>query len=132
MGRVVPFGKISLKMLIIGMSGTGKSSALEILGEHGHRVEDTDTDEWSQWTRLPDGSSDWIWCEEVIRELLVGHQRGKRFVAGCKSNGCGSSEGKNKHTCARCVGVSTSQEFPRFQRLSGRRLPCPTFGAPHQ
>ena len=68
------------------MSGTGKSSALRVLGEHGHRVVDTDTDEWSRWVTLPDGSADWIWREEAIAGLLAGHADGHLFVAGCKAN----------------------------------------------
>ena len=43
-----------MKVLVTGMSGTGKSTALQVLGERGHRVVDTDTDEWSHWVTLPD------------------------------------------------------------------------------
>jgi dephospho-CoA kinase len=74
------------KVLVTGMSGTGKSSALQMLGEHGHRVVDTDTDQWSQWVTAPDGSPDWIWREDAIGALLAGHQRGHLFIAGCKTN----------------------------------------------
>jgi thymidylate kinase len=41
---------------------------------------------WSHWVYLPDGSTDWVWREKAIIELLTGHQQGKLFVAGCKSN----------------------------------------------
>jgi len=75
-----------LKVLVTGMSGTGKSSVLKKLGERGHRVVDTDSDEWSYWTTLSDGSTDWIWREDAILKLLTEHQQGKLFVAGCKSN----------------------------------------------
>jgi dephospho-CoA kinase len=68
------------------MSGTGKSTALQALGERGHRVVDTDTDEWSHRVTLPDGSSDWVWREAAITELLADHKHGNLFVAGCKSN----------------------------------------------
>jgi dephospho-CoA kinase len=74
------------KVLVTGMSGTGKSTALQMLGERGHRVVDTDTDEWSQWVALPDGSTDWIWREAAIAKLLADHHQGTLFVAGCKSN----------------------------------------------
>ena len=76
------------KVLITGMSGTGKSSALRALAARGHRTVDTDTDEWSRWTTLPDGSRDWIWREDAIAALLSGHGPGDGhlFVAGCKSN----------------------------------------------
>jgi hypothetical protein len=29
---------------------------------------------------------DWIWREQAIADLLVGHHAGSLFVAGCKSN----------------------------------------------
>jgi dephospho-CoA kinase len=74
------------RILVTGMSGTGKSTALEVLGERGHRVVDTDTDEWSRWVTLPDGSRDWVWREEAIAGLLAGHREGRLFVAGCKTN----------------------------------------------
>ena len=74
------------KVLVTGMSGTGKSAALQILGERGHRVVDTDTDEWSHWVTLPGGSPDWIWREDAIAALLASHQHGHLFVAGCKTN----------------------------------------------
>ncbi|MGH3935558.1 MAG: AAA family ATPase [Pseudonocardiaceae bacterium] len=73
-------------MLITGMSGTGKSTAVRKLGKRGHRVVDTDTDLWSRWVTLPDGSADWVWREDAMTELLTGHERGTLFVAGCKSN----------------------------------------------
>ena len=63
------------------MSGTGKSSVLRVLAGRGHRVVDTDTDEWSEWV---DG--DWLWDERAIGELLAGHDDGHLFVAGCRTN----------------------------------------------
>jgi dephospho-CoA kinase len=73
-------------ILVTGMSGTGKSTALELLLERGYRVVDTDTDEWSEWVTLPDGSVDWVWREGVITRLLDQHVDGTLFLAGCKSN----------------------------------------------
>jgi dephospho-CoA kinase len=74
------------KTLVTGMSGTGKSTALRALGERGHRVVDTDSDRWSHWVTLPDGSRDWIWREDAMTDLLAGHAGGSLFVAGCKTN----------------------------------------------
>ncbi|MBY8875906.1 AAA family ATPase [Micromonospora sp. PLK6-60] len=73
-------------VLVTGMSGTGKSTALAALAARGHRTVDTDTDRWSHWVTLPDGSRDWVWREPVIAELLATHHTGDLFVAGCKSN----------------------------------------------
>jgi RNase adaptor protein for sRNA GlmZ degradation len=74
------------KVLVTGMSGTGKSAALQLLGEQGHRVVDTDSDVWSRWVSLPDGSPDWVWREDALTALLTGHRVGHLFVAGCKTN----------------------------------------------
>jgi len=74
------------KIFVTGMSGTGKSSALRLLEERGHRAVDTDTDEWSEWITERDGSQDWIWREEAIGVLLNDPRPGHLFVAGCKSN----------------------------------------------
>jgi shikimate kinase len=74
------------EVLITGMSGTGKSTVLQILAARGHRTVDTDTDQWCHWVRLPDGSPDWIWREQAMADLLASHQTGSLFVAGCKSN----------------------------------------------
>ncbi len=73
-------------VLITGMSGTGKSTALKLLGERGYQVVDTDSDAWSEWVTLPDGSLDWVWREDAIRKLLEERGPGSLFVAGCKTN----------------------------------------------
>jgi dephospho-CoA kinase len=73
-------------VLVTGMSGTGKSTALRALGARGYHVVDTDTDEWSRWVTLPDGSLDWVWREDAIARLLDGHRQGTLFISGCKSN----------------------------------------------
>lgn len=76
------------KVLVTGMSGTGKSTALRELHKLGHRTVDTDSDQWSRWVTSPDGSADWIWREDAIGGLLTGHDEadGSLFVAGCKTN----------------------------------------------
>jgi RNase adaptor protein for sRNA GlmZ degradation len=74
------------KVLVTGMSGTGKSAALVALGRRGHRVVDTDADYWSRWSTGGDGVPDWVWREERIAELLDGHGGRHLFVAGCRSN----------------------------------------------
>lgn len=75
-----------VKVLVTGMSGTGKSTVLGVLSQHGHRVLDTDSNAWSRWVTLPDGSPDWVWREDKIAQVLQDHHSGSLFVAGCKSN----------------------------------------------
>jgi hypothetical protein len=75
-----------MRVLITGMSGAGKSSALLELARRGHRVVDTGSDTWSHWVTAEDGARDWIWREESMLDLLTNHTSGKLFVAGCKAN----------------------------------------------
>ena len=43
------------RLLLTGMSGTGKSTALRGLAAHGVVVVDADSDAWSSWQAGPDG-----------------------------------------------------------------------------
>jgi adenylate kinase family enzyme len=69
------------KILVTGMSGTGKSTVLLELARRGHRTVDTDSDDWSQWLE-----DDWIWREDRITALLTQRFNGVLYVSGCKSN----------------------------------------------
>ncbi|GLZ80553.1 hypothetical protein Afil01_53600 [Actinorhabdospora filicis] len=71
------------RVLITGMSGTGKTTAVDELARRGHRAVETDTDEWSEW----DGG-DWIWREDRVGGLLAEHERTgvPLFVSGTKTN----------------------------------------------
>jgi len=75
-----------VRVLVTGMSGTGKTSVLEVLAERGHRTVETDTDEWCEWVVLPDGTRDWIWRRDAIDSLLNEPSGRSLFVAGCKTN----------------------------------------------
>ncbi|MFS0873252.1 AAA family ATPase [Paenibacillus xylanilyticus] len=69
-------------ILITGMSGTGKSTVLTELARKGHRVVDTDYGEWSENL---DGTG-WLWNEDRIMALLMGHNEGALFISGTVSN----------------------------------------------
>jgi broad-specificity NMP kinase len=75
------------RVLVTGMSGTGKSSVLIELGRRGHRVVDTDYSGWSEDVTSPDGSG-WerLWREDRISALLAEDVVGSLFVSGCVSN----------------------------------------------
>jgi shikimate kinase len=73
-------------VLVTGMSGTGKSSALRVLASHGHRVVDADGDAWSVWAKDDLGEDDWIWREDRMTRLLDEHRAGHLFIAGSASN----------------------------------------------
>ena len=74
------------KVLVTGMSGTGKSTALRMLGARGHRVVDADYAGWSHFVTSGDGSREWMWREDAMAELLASHREGHLFVAGCSAN----------------------------------------------
>jgi shikimate kinase len=76
------------KVLVTGMSGTGKSSALTELGRRGYRVVDTDDPGWTTWVPSPEelGGGEWLWVENRMTELLRRHDRDTLFVQGCVRN----------------------------------------------
>jgi dephospho-CoA kinase len=69
------------RVLLTGMSGTGKSSVIRALAGRGHKAVDTD-DGWCE--PLPDGRQQWR--EDAISELLATEDAGVLFVAGCEDN----------------------------------------------
>jgi shikimate kinase len=81
------------RVLITGMSGTGKSTIIGELAARGYKAVDTDSDEWSEWvSTVEDGPAglteepDWIWREDCIQRLLSAEDADVLFVGGCKSN----------------------------------------------
>ena len=71
------------RVLVTGMSGTGKSTALVELAKRGYRVVDTDSPEWSEWIPAAD---EWLWREDRIAALLAEDGDRALFVSGCMSN----------------------------------------------
>lgn len=69
------------RVLLTGMSGTGKSSIVRELAARGYKAVDTD-DGWCE--PLPDGRQ--MWREDAIRELLATEDADVLFVAGCEEN----------------------------------------------
>jgi dephospho-CoA kinase len=69
------------RVLLTGMSGTGKSSVIEALTARGYKAVDTD-DGWCE--PLPDGSQ--RWREDAIEQLLAVEDADVLFVAGCEEN----------------------------------------------
>ncbi|THF71124.1 shikimate kinase [Deinococcus sp. Arct2-2] len=74
------------RILITGMSGTGKSSVIEALAARGFAAIDTDSDEWCEWHTDESAEPDWIWRADRIAELLSAPRETALFMSGCKSN----------------------------------------------
>jgi dephospho-CoA kinase len=69
-------------VLITGMSGTGKSTALAELGRRGFRVVDTDDPGWK--VQRDDGEP--VWDENRIEALLAADDGRSLFVSGTVAN----------------------------------------------
>jgi adenylate kinase family enzyme len=75
------------RVLVTGMSGTGKSSALAELGRRGFRVVETDHPPWSEWIPASgDADGEWLWREDLVAELLAEEDERTLFVQGCVRN----------------------------------------------
>lgn len=69
------------RVLLTGMSGTGKTSVIEALAALGYKAVDTD-DGWCE--PMPDGRQ--RWREDAVAELLATEDADVLFVAGCEEN----------------------------------------------
>jgi hypothetical protein len=79
------------KVLVTGLSGTGKSSALAELGRRGYRVVDTDDPGWRECRQNVESSDElhrgeWWWVEDKITGLLDSDDGRSLFVQGCVKN----------------------------------------------
>jgi shikimate kinase len=70
------------RILLTGMSGTGKSTVIGEPAARGYRAIDMDEPGWSEYA--PDG--DWIWREGHVREALGREEGDVLFVSGCATN----------------------------------------------
>ncbi|MFT4132928.1 AAA family ATPase [Labrys sp. (in: a-proteobacteria)] len=81
------------RILITGMSGTGKTSVIRELLARGHQAHDLDTPEWSHWVPAAPGDNltpgqgeDWVWQLDKVEGLLSRSPPGPFFVSGCAEN----------------------------------------------
>ncbi len=75
------------KILVTGMSGTGKSSALAEIGHRGYRVVDTDEPGWREYRPYAEPidelhRGEFLWIEEKMRALLSSDDGRSLFVGG--------------------------------------------------
>src|SRR5918996_4991494 len=87
LGSVVAMSRV----LVTGISGTGKSSALAELGRRGYRVVDTGDPGWREYREYVESSDElhrgeWLWIEDRITGLLDSDDGRSLFVEGCVRN----------------------------------------------
>jgi dephospho-CoA kinase len=90
-------GGIEVKrILLTGMSATGKSTVIRELAGRGYKAVDADCDEYSAWVESTSASDaygppvepgrDWLWREDRIQALLSAEDADLLFLSGCAEN----------------------------------------------
>ena len=81
------------RVLLTGMSGTGKSTVIEELAARGYKAVDTDEGGLSELVTVPldeptglDPGYDWVWREDRIHDLLATEDADLLFLSGCAPN----------------------------------------------
>src|SRR5438093_5982594 len=79
------------RVLVTGMSGTGKSAALAELGRRGCRVVDTGDPGWREYREYVEATDElhrgeWLWLEDKMTTLLDSDDGRSLFVEGCSTN----------------------------------------------
>lgn len=82
------------RVLVTGVSGVGKSTAVGELARRGVRAVDLDDPAWSEWADSADGDGpsplrpgqDWLWREDRVARLLATEDADVLVVGGCAPN----------------------------------------------
>ena len=98
------------RVLLTGMSGTGKSTVIDELVARGFLAIDAD-EGWSE--SGPEG--DWVWIEDRIQRLLSDKPSDDLFLSGCASN-----QGKFYPQFSHIILLSAPVDLI-MQRLADRR-----------
>jgi dephospho-CoA kinase len=82
------------RVLVTGMSGTGKSTTITALTSRGYKAVDADEPGWSESIQAvaepavawSDAREDWVWREDRMEALLSDEDADVLFVSGCATN----------------------------------------------
>jgi dephospho-CoA kinase len=81
------------RVLLTGMSGTGKSTVIDELAARGYKAVDADDHGLSEWVAVPldeptglGPGQDWVWREDRIQALLSADDADVLFLSGCSPN----------------------------------------------
>lgn len=93
-GSNLVLNEIMKRILLTGLSGTGKSTIISKLAAHGYKAMDLDGDEYSHWVPVTAATinmpvkadRDWAWREDRVQNLLSTEDADTLFVSGCAEN----------------------------------------------
>jgi len=80
------------RVLLTGMSATGKSTITAAIRAKGYKAVDLDNDAWSHWVEVAGDAEpgtpvevgrDWVWRDNRVRELLMVEDADIVVVSGC-------------------------------------------------
>jgi dephospho-CoA kinase len=84
------------RILLTGISGTGKSTSIGELAARGFKAVDADDAEYSEWVAASEAAGaagspveadrDWVWREDRIQTLLSTEDAEMLFLGGCAAN----------------------------------------------
>lgn len=84
------------RILLTGLSGTGKSTVIDELAARGYKAVDADSDALSEWVAVVDDAGtpgtpvkpdrDWVWREDRVQEILSTENADALFLSGSAAN----------------------------------------------